>query len=365
MRSPRLMRCVLPLFTLVTACRTLWGFEDLSDADQQVADDGGESSIGDGGHDGGSDRSVDVAATDIDPPTQPSCAGGLSCGNGDCCASGAVSGGTFLMGRASSGPQNDVCTTLGCHANELPEHPATVSTFALDVFEVTVSRFRKFVASYPANRPKPGAGAHPRIAASGWDPTWDGSLPTDQPALLSALKCNGTFQTWTDLPGTKENKPIVCVSWYVAFAFCAWDGGRLPTEVEWEYAAGGGAEKRALPWGGATLDRNHASYYCQETDGGCGADDILSVGSTPLGRGKFGQHDLVGGAWEWTLDAYVDPYPATACTDCATLAGTSRVTRGGAFGAGADWIRTNARYGNTAPELADHNVGLRCARTAK
>jgi formylglycine-generating enzyme len=86
------------------------------------------------------------------PPAPPSCQGlARSCGpaqDEDCCASPAVSGGTYDR-------SND------------PSFPATVSNFRLDRFEVTVGRFRKFVAAYPASKPAAGAGAHPLISGSG------------------------------------------------------------------------------------------------------------------------------------------------------------------------------------------------------
>jgi formylglycine-generating enzyme required for sulfatase activity len=49
--------------------------------------------------------------------------------------------------------------------------------------------------------------------------------------------------------GRKDDEPVVNVPWHHAEAFARWAGGRLPTEVEWEYAAKGGDENRVYPWG--------------------------------------------------------------------------------------------------------------------
>src|SRR5512141_1636217 len=96
--------------------------------------------------------------------------------------------------------------------------------------------------------PGEGAGAHPKIAGSGWSSTWNTHLSFDTAALRSALKCSAASQIWTDMPGSNENKPVVCLDWYTAFAFCAWDGGRLATDAEWNYAASGGNEHRYYAW---------------------------------------------------------------------------------------------------------------------
>jgi formylglycine-generating enzyme required for sulfatase activity len=68
------------------------------------------------------------------------------------------------MGRSTNGTD----AYPGGNANELPEHMATVATFAFDSFEVTVGRFRRFVSVYDATPPAAGVGAHPLIANSGW-----------------------------------------------------------------------------------------------------------------------------------------------------------------------------------------------------
>ena len=135
--------------------------------------------------------------------------------------------------------------------------------------------------------------------------------------------------TWTDLPAADENRPINCLSWYEAMAFCAWDGGYLPTEAEWNYAAAGGDQQRAYPWSSpasaVALDGTHASYRDATNncvgDGmpGCAVTDLAVVGSKPAGVGRWGQVDLAGNVYEWTRDWFDANYPVP-CMDCANLA---------------------------------------------
>lgn len=263
--------------------------------------------------------------------------------NENCCISPIVPGGTYNR-------SNDQA------------YPATISDFYLDRFEVTVGRFRKFVEAYPGSKPIAGAGNHAKIPGSGWTSSWSTNLPADKAALMTALKCQASFQTWTDAPSFNEYLPINCITWYEAFAFCSWDGGRLPTEAEWNYAAAGGTEQWPYPWGFSALDSNHAVFGCQG-DGQCTLGDIPRVGSkSPIGDGRWGQADLSGNMWEWTLDRYQSPY-ATPCVDCANLQnGSDRVTRGG------DWSNSNLLHYQTQfryvePEPARRSYfGFRCAR---
>ena len=269
-----------------------------------ATDTGSDSS--DSGADARAEADADGAAV-----TPPSCEGlastcGGTGGSKDCCASNVVvgtgDGGVFYR-------SND--TTA----------PATVSDFKLDVYEVTVGRFRAFVNAgkgTQASPPAPGDGAHPKIAGSSWDSSWNASLTVATFALKAGLKCDPSYPAWTDTPNGNETRPINCVTWFEAFAFCAWDGGRLPTEAERNYAAAGGSEQRDYPWG-AGIDPSKASYGCGGSDAGCSFTNLLPVGSdSPPGDGKWGQAELAGNLWEWALDWYASPY-GIPCNDCADL----------------------------------------------
>src|SRR5262249_15182249 len=134
-----------------------------------------------------------------------------------------------------------------------------------------------------------------------------------------------------------ENRPIDCVTWYEALLFCAWDGGRLPTEAEWGYAAAGGAEQREYPWAlpahGVGIEL--AVYGCPppvESPGGPVGRSIAPAGSKPDGRGRWGHDDLAGNVAEWVLDGAAGDY-LSPCSDCLRIGGAERAVRGGGFDA--------------------------------
>lgn len=330
--------------------------------------DGGGAAGADGGGTGGSGGDAggvggtagDAGAGGAPPTVGPSCAGlANNCGpagNGSCCEALPVPGGSYDR-------IND------------PNYPSTISGFWLDRYEVTVGRFRKFVdagGGLASSAPTTGAGEHPKITNSGWQAGWSTQLPATGTQLSAQLACTGEFATWTGAASANENRPITCVTWYLAMAFCIWDGGRLPTETEWRYAAAGGSDQRLYPWSvpptSALIDTSRAAYDCLH-DGvpGCALTDIAKVGVLPAGDGKWGHADLAGNVWEWSFDYEAEPYQIQNCIDCAQVsaAGTqgARGYAGGAFSMPGSGLTTTLRQSLALlPHLSSPSLGFRCAR---
>jgi formylglycine-generating enzyme required for sulfatase activity len=264
---------------------------------------------------------------------------------------------------------------------------ATVSGFRLDKYEVTVGRFRQYVSYLTGSGGAPpvdGSGKHAYLNGGsgltnsgsgggfegGWDAAdWNTNIPTG-PSAVSTWNANlgGLYATW---PGGNDNRPINYMGWYAAYAFCIWDGGFLPSETEWEYAAAGGSQQREYPWGSTApgTGSQYAIYGCYYNGtGNCtGVTNIAPVGTATLGVGVWGQLDLAGNLAEWNLDysaaapvPYVDP-----CTDCANLAtNTFRIIRGGEYLSDTQTtthlILAATRF-NDFPNTTNIG-GIRCAR---
>lgn len=227
--------------------------------------------------------------------------------------------------------------------------PASVAPFLLDELEVTVARFRPFVTDF-AGPPSAGSGAHPNVAGSGWREEWASLLPVSASELDAALHCNHDWETWSSDPAEKEDFPITCASYYLAFAFCVAQGGRLPSEAEWEYVAAGGAQQRIYPWGDSEPNAELAQYQSLSA---------AAVGTHAQGKARFGPQDLAGSVWEWTLD-YFGTYPGD-CDRCAEVEnGFERVLRGGDWLGDASYLAASFRF-QADPAAALANVGFRCA----
>ena len=343
---------------------------------------------GDAGQSDSASNVAGAASTEpVDEPAscQPGGPGMTNCGPGgigvqSCCASPELPSGSFYR-------DYDGVTYLQMNGQ------TTLSTLRIDKYEITVGRFRQFVGAAASGwLPAPGSGKHAHLNGgrglvngadlsgatyeTGWDSSWDPNLAATVGDWTSNLSCN-EFATWTPSPGAGENRPINCVNWYEVYAFCIWDGGFLPSDAEWNYAASGGSEQRVFPWSiPPTLVNIDCSYANYGGDGSnppgffCSPDRTNDVGSeSPKGDGKWAHADLGGNVWEWVLDYAT----GGSCVDCAYTSpppyepppaspnsGAARMKRGGGLGAGfsleASTINDNPATTRTIEQ------GGRCAR---
>jgi formylglycine-generating enzyme required for sulfatase activity len=220
-----------------------------------------------------------------------------------------VPAGEFLMG-----------TDVGEQEDEKPQHRVSLSAFLIDAYEVTVSRYAKFLEAEDR-----------------------------EPPFLWAQAIDGDHR----------DRPVIGVDWYDASAYCRWAHKRLPTEAEWEKAARG-TDGRIYPWGNAPPTASRAKY------GGAtwkGYASLARVGSHAAGKSPYGVHDLAGNAWEWVADRYeANYYQSHGARDPkGPSIGPLRILRGGSWNSEAPILRA-ANRSAYVPSAKRSDFGFRCAR---
>jgi len=207
-----------------------------------------------------------------------------------------------------------------------PEPRSTkISEFRIMAHPVTQADYARFARSTGA--------PEPWIDATRWE--------AQQPGMPYAAV---ERFAWTDgqPPEARRHHPVVLVDRHDALRYCAWWGethggrGTLPTEAQWNRAAGGD-DGTAFPWGNQH-DPTRANTW--ET----GVGDTTPVGASPEDASAFGVHDMAGNVLEWTR----------------TRSGaTHSVLKGGSWNASLVEARTTSRQ--PAPDDLRHiTVGFRC-----
>ena len=254
-----------------------------------------------------------------------------------------VPGGIFVLGAVDDPWAYD---------NELPAHEIELAPFRIDRAPVTNALFAEFVQD---------RGYHLRSLWSdeGWD--W-----REGEGIVAPLYWERAEVGWERVRfGLREPvppwEPVQHVSWHEASAFARWAGKRLPTEVEWERAAGWHARvgKQRYPWGRewtgfeASLDRRRFSP--------------APAGSYAGGASPVGCVQMAGDVWEWTSSSF-GPYPGFLAFPYpeyseAFFGEEYRVLRGGSWATNGLVARTSFRRWELA-ETRHGFTGLRCARDA-
>ncbi len=224
-----------------------------------------------------------------------------------------IPAGEFLMGASAD-------DTQACD-DERPQHSVTLDAYWIDQHEVTNAQYTLCVAAGECTEP------------------WN--------------KVSFTRSSYYGDPQYAEY-PVIYVDWYQASAYCAWAGGSLPTEAQWEKGARG-TDGKMYPWGDGET-RTRLLHY------GTSIGDTTIVCSYPDGNSPYGLCDMAGNVWEWVNDWYDAEYYSSSpdSNPRGPATGDTRGLRGSSW-IGSIILRSSVRAWNY-PDYGFLNSGFRCAR---
>lgn len=261
-----------------------------------------------------------------------------------------IPGGAFLLGAPRAFAFGDDEATV-------PEHVVQLSPFALDVDEVTVGAVRSLVKSGK----------------------------TSPPPDMSALP-GGQYCTWLGADNPANDKmPLNCIAWDEASALCKAMGKRLPTEAEWEFAAGNRTQETLYPWGNEEGDICAEAAVGLDAFNNTGSSDnyCLKPGMTPGPQPGGNSHDMTalgvrnlgGNLTEWVADLFASysapcwngetPLVDPSCDSAPPMKQTpvgARSVRGSSWEALPVLAQSTDRDAQAADQM-DSGVGFRCAKS--
>ena len=222
-------------------------------------------------------------------------------------------------------PSGEFAMGSSAASDERPAHRVYLDEYYIDTFEVTISRYAKFL----------------------------GAIPTQQAP-----------HQWNSVKLTEDgDRPVIGVNWSDADAYCRWTEKRLPTEAEWEKAARG-TDGRKYPWGDEDPWEGAANFG--RCCGWSGFGLLAAVGTHQAGKSPYGVFDLAGNVWEWVADWYDSQYYKTSPDRNATgpLSGRDKVIRGASWSNRAGDLRASIRD-KVSPTYRNYSIGFRCASSVK
>ena len=235
-----------------------------------------------------------------------------------------IKGGTFLMGAGDDESRED----------EFPSHVVEVSSFWMDISEVTNKQFKKFVdeTGYVTTAERTINWDEIKEFVPPGTPKPHDSLLEPASLVFKEIKTDNlqNYSNWWSLvrnanwkqpfgPGSdiinKDDYPVVHVSWEDAVAYCNWSGKRLPTEAEFEYAIRSGKKNTKYSWGNEGIEENQ--FKANSWNGNfpsLNTNKDKFYYSAPVGSfspNDYGIYDLAGNVWEWCSDCllYTSPSP--------------------------------------------------------
>ena len=275
----------------------------------------------------------------------------------------AVDAGEFLMGSTDRYAYPD--------DGEGPLRRVRLDAFRVGPRAVSTAEFARFV----------GATGHVTEAERfGWSFVFAGLLPDDFPPTRGVQaapwwrQVEGADWRRPEGPGSgvddRRDHPVVHVSWNDAEAYCRWAEARLPTEAEWEYAARGGLEAKAFPWGDEL--EPGGEHWMNVWQGTFPRQNTLEdgfLGTCPTDSfppNGYGLYNMTGNVWEWCSDWFSRDFHTRdkRTNPLGPRRGERRSTRGGSYLCHASYCRRYrvAARNSLEPDSTTGNTGFRCVR---